>query len=155
MRRNDRQLTALETEEILNRCDYGVLSVIGENGYPYGIPVNYACADGKLYFHSTSRKSHKLDAIRKNSSVCFTVVEQHEIALDALSTDYASVIVFGCARILDEPDDKARAMASMMRVLGRGTVYAEAYDCGESAYVMVEITPEHMTGKARRKPLAP
>ncbi len=150
MRRKDRQLTAIASEEILSRCDYGVLSLIGENGYPYGVPVNYAYADGKLYFHSTSRESHKLDAIRTNDKVSFTVVANHEIILDALSTNYESVIVFGKARILDDATEMAAAMRNLMGVLGHGTKYATAYTCGDSSYVMVEITPEHISGKARR-----
>ncbi len=150
MRRKDRQLTNEEAFAILQKCNYGILSVLGEHGYPYGVPINYAYADGKIYFHSTSQESHKLDAIRENNKVCFTAVSEHDIVLDELSTNYESVIVFGTARILDEPSDRVQAMANMMSVLGRGTEYANSYHCGATNYVMVEIAPEHITGKARR-----
>lgn len=150
MRRTDRQLPIEQVENLLKQSDYGVLSVIGDNGYPYGVPVNYAYVDGKLYFHSTAHESHKLDAIRQNSRVCFTVVSTHDIVLDALSTNYESVIVFGKARILEGSFEKAEAMSKMMSVLGRGTKYATEYVCADSAYVMVEITPEHISGKARK-----
>ncbi len=150
MRRHDRQLQMEEADAILKRETHGVLSVIGENGYPYGVPLNYACVDGRLYFHSTSQESHKLDAIRQHNRVCFTVVAKHEVVLEELSTSYESVIVFGTARILDKPDEKTEAMERMMSVLGRGTKYAKEYTCGDHAYVMVEITPEHISGKARK-----
>lgn len=150
MRRKDRLLTEKDEKWILSKCDYGILSVVGDNGYPYGVPINYAYVDGKLYFHSTSQESHKLDAIRQNNKVCFTVVAKHDIVLDELSTNYESIIVFGTARILDEPSDMAEAMAKMMSVLGRGTEYANSHNCGATNYVMVEIAPEHITGKARR-----
>ncbi len=150
MRRCDRALPMNEAEEILKSADYGVLSVIGDYGYPYGVPINYAYVDGKLYFHSTSNESHKLDAIRQNSKVCFTVIAKHDVVLDELSTNYESVIVFGTARILYEPSEKAEAMSKMMSVLGRGTKYATEHGCGATAYVMVEITPIHITGKARK-----
>ncbi len=150
IRRKDRELPINEAEEILKSTDYGVLSLIGDNGYPYGVPLNYAYADGKLYFHSTSKESHKLDAIGKNDKVCFTVVAKHDIVLDALSTSYESVIVFGKARILIDSAEKAEAMGKMMSVLGRGTKYETEYACGDISYVMVEITPEHISSKARR-----
>ncbi len=150
MRRSEREIGTDKAIEILCKCDYGVLSVIGDSGYPYGVPINYAYVDGKLYFHSTSEESHKLDAIRQNSKVCFTVVAKHDIVLDELSTNYQSVVVFGRARIIDEPCERAAAMGKMMSVLGRGTKYAAEHGCGATAYVMVEITPEHISGKARR-----
>ncbi len=150
MRRCERQLSIDEAIEILSKVDYGVLSVIGDNGYPYGVPVNYAYVDGKLYFHSTSQDSHKLDAIRQNNKVCFTVVSKHDILLEKLSTNYESVVLFGTARIIDEPSEKAQAIGKMMGVLGHGTKYAADHGCTATAYVMVEITPEHITGKGRR-----
>lgn len=150
IRRKDRQISAERTHEILSSENYGVLSVSGDDGYPYGVPINYAYVDGKLYFHSTCRQSHKLDAIQKSPKVCFTVVSRHDIALEELSTDYESVVLFGTARILEEPSEKADAMKKMMNILGKGTKYATDYICGDNNYVMVEINPEHITGKARK-----
>ncbi len=150
IRRAEREIGIDKANEILCNADYGVLSVIGDNGYPYGVPVNYAYVDGKLYFHSTSQESHKLDAIHNNSKVCLTVVSKYDIVLDEFSTNYESVIVFGIARIIDEPNEKAEAIGKMMSVLGRGTKYATEHGCGATAYVMVEITPKHITGKARK-----
>lgn len=149
MRRCERQLSIDETIKILNKGDNGVLSVLGNNGYPYGVPINYAYVDGKIYFHSTSQESHKIEAIKQNNKVCFTVVAKHNIVLDELSTNYESVIVFGTACILDEPTEKAETMGKMMGVLGRGTQYVTEHGCGATSFVMVEITPEHITGKAR------
>ncbi len=150
IRRKEREISADKAMEILKNSDYGILSVVGDNDYPYGVPINYAYADGKIYFHSTSRESHKLDAIRKNNKVCFTVISKSDIVLDELSTNYESVILFGIARIIDEEKEKSEAMGKMMGVLGRGTKYATEHKCGASAYVMVEIIPEHITGKARK-----
>ena len=42
MRLKDQQLDAAEANEIMNRCTNGVLSINGDNGYPYGVPVSYA-----------------------------------------------------------------------------------------------------------------
>ncbi len=149
IRRTEREIGIDKASEILCNADYGVLSVVGDNGYPYGVPINYAYVDGKIYFHSTSQESHKLDAIRRSNKVCFTVVAKHDIVLDELSTNYESAIVFGTARIINDPSEKAEAMGKMMSVLGRGTKYATEHGCGATAFVMVEISPEHISGKAR------
>ena len=66
MRRFAQQMTDAECIDVLNNETRGVLSVIGDDGYPYGIPLNhYYCeADGKLYFHG-AKEGHKLDAIAR------------------------------------------------------------------------------------------
>ena len=66
MRRFKQQLTAEECVAILKREKRGVLSVIGDDGYPYGMPLDhyYDEGSGKLYFHC-AKAGHKLDAIRQ------------------------------------------------------------------------------------------
>lgn len=53
MRRWKQQLSDEDCIAILKNEPRGILSVLGDDGYPYGIPMNhwYAEADGKLYFH--------------------------------------------------------------------------------------------------------
>lgn len=48
MRRKDRQITPTEAEQILKDGDYGVLSMLGTNGYPYAVPLNYAYIEKAL-----------------------------------------------------------------------------------------------------------
>ena len=59
--------------EVLRSETRGVLSVLGDDGYPYGLPINhfYNDEDGKIYFHSGSA-GHKLDALRRcnKASLC-------------------------------------------------------------------------------------
>ena len=54
MVRKKQQLPETECIEILKREKRGVLSLLGDDDYPYGIPLNhyYNETDGKLYFHS-------------------------------------------------------------------------------------------------------
>ena len=66
MRRSEKTTDIAKAEELLRSKDFGVLSVCGDDGYPYGVPINYVYDEGKIYFHSTSAESHKIDAIRKN-----------------------------------------------------------------------------------------
>ena len=46
MRFSKRQLPTEQAEEILKSQTYGLLSVTGDDGYPYGVPLNYGYIDG-------------------------------------------------------------------------------------------------------------
>ena len=52
MRRFKQTLSQKECIEVLKNEPRGVLSLIGEDGYPYGIPMDhwYCEEDGKLFF---------------------------------------------------------------------------------------------------------
>ena len=51
LRRFKQAATPQECEAVLSSARRGILAVHGENGYPYGLPVNYLYLDGKIYFH--------------------------------------------------------------------------------------------------------
>ena len=66
MRRTKCELGKETAEKILREGIFGVLSLSGDNGYTYGVPINYAVEGKKIYFHS-AKSGHKLDAIKNNS----------------------------------------------------------------------------------------
>ena len=71
MRRFKQQISNEECIRILKEQPRGVLSLIGDDGYPYGIPIDhwYSEKDGKIYFHG-AREGHKIDAIRSCDKAC-------------------------------------------------------------------------------------
>ena len=77
MRRFKQQLPEDECSAILNTAYRGFLSVIGDNGYPYTVPINYVYVDGILYFHCAA-EGHKLDALCVCDKACFTVIDTPE-----------------------------------------------------------------------------
>lgn len=91
LRRQDRALSQEETMEILRRGKFGVLSIVGEDGYPYGVPLHYVVIDHAIYFHCSRVQGHKDDALAKNSKISFTVIETE----DAIQCK--SAILFGTA----------------------------------------------------------
>lgn len=97
MRRTDRKLSKDEIMPILTNEKYGILSSIGENGYPYGVPISYIFVEQKLYFHCAAGVGSKLKNIKNNPKVCFTVVGNTEVIPSKFGTKYESVIVFGMA----------------------------------------------------------
>jgi uncharacterized protein len=94
MRRKEKQLSREEAFDILNEGDYGVLGTIGNNGYPYTVPLNYVFVFENIYFHS-AMKGHKIDNIKYNNKASFTVVNKSKVIEDKFTTDYKSIIIFG------------------------------------------------------------
>lgn len=78
MRRKDRELSAAEANEILQNGKFGVLSVMGEDGYPYGVPLHYVMMEDALYFHSTVEGGYKISCLDRNPNICFTVIETED-----------------------------------------------------------------------------
>ena len=109
MRRSGQKLSQEVCEDILREGTSGVLSLSGDDGYPYGVPLSYVYADGRLFFHS-AKSGHKLDAIRNNNKVSFTVIAKDTIIPEEFTTYFRSVIVFGRARILEQDEEKRAAI---------------------------------------------
>ena len=80
MVRKKQQLTREEAIELLKKEPRGVLSVLGDDGYPYGVPIDhwYNDADGWIYFHS-GKEGHKVDAIRSCDKASFCILASSPI----------------------------------------------------------------------------
>ena len=100
MRRKKQELSKEECIEILQTAKTAVLGVVGDNSYPYTVPINFVYADDKIYFHG-AKSGHKIDAINKCNKVSLCVVDKDDIVEEELTTYFKSVILFGKARILN------------------------------------------------------
>ena len=78
MRRKKQALSEKDCAAVLNRGTSGVLALLGEEGYPYAVPLSYVYDGEKLYFHS-AKSGHKLDAVRSNPKASFCVIDQDQI----------------------------------------------------------------------------
>ena len=105
MRRFKQELSNEECVGLLTNEMRGVLAVLGDNGYPYTIPMDYVFVDGKLYFHS-ALEGHKIDAIKNNSKVSFCVLDAGVKQEGNWCYIFKSVIVFGNIKIIDDLDEK-------------------------------------------------
>jgi nitroimidazol reductase NimA-like FMN-containing flavoprotein (pyridoxamine 5'-phosphate oxidase superfamily) len=147
MRRFRQQLPDEESLSILETGYRGFLSVIGDGGYPYTVPINYVYDAGTLYFHC-AREGHKLDAVRACDKACFTVIDTPEKEPGDWWYHVRSVICFG--RIC-EVSDEVRHDA-LLRKLGL-KYFPEGYDMEDDMRrnapraVVLEFRIEHMTGK--------
>lgn len=148
MRRIKQQLTQEECVKILECGRTGVLAVLGDDGYPYTVPINYYYTDGKIYLHC-AKSGHKLDAIRSNSKVSFCVVERDDILQEKFTTLFKSAVAFGKAEILTDKEEMRSSV----------TALAEKYcpdfldevptevEHGFDMLCMIKINIEHLTGK--------
>ena len=148
MRRNKQMLPPEETEAILRDGLSGVLAVSGDDGYPYAVPLSYAYADGKLYFHWAT-SGHKLDGIRQNDKASFCVIGQDEIVPEAFATNYKSAIAFGRARIVSDDETKRRGLELLARKYSPGYEREGEAEIEKDwqAVTVVEMLVEHLTGK--------
>ena len=64
------KLSDEECMEILKSEPRGVLSLIGDDDYPYGMPMNflYIPEDNAIYFHG-GRKGHKIDSMEEEKAI--------------------------------------------------------------------------------------
>ena len=149
MRRKAQQLSERECAEILEKSSSGVLAVSGDDGYPYAVPLSYVFSDGKIYFHC-AKQGHKLDGIKKNSKVSFCVISQDNVIQSEFRTMYRSVIVFGRARILEDESEIFNSIMTLSKKYSPDIAEEEhlaEIERFRKALCMVEITPEHITGK--------
>lgn len=94
MRRKQQALPYEESVTILESASSGVLAVLGDEGYPYAVPLSYAYSEGKLYFHCASA-GHKLDAVRACDKASFCVISEDKVIPEKYTTAFRSVIAFG------------------------------------------------------------
>ena len=76
--RRSRQELPVEKREIMEKGTTGILGVLGDDDYPYTVPVNYLYRDGKIIFHG-AKTDHKFDAMQKHDKVSFCVISRDEI----------------------------------------------------------------------------
>ncbi|WP_295589092.1 pyridoxamine 5'-phosphate oxidase family protein [uncultured Methanobrevibacter sp.] len=147
MKRIGQAISKEECEEILTNEPRGVLALLGDDDYPYAIPMSHVYVDGKIYFHG-AQTGHKNDAVKKHSKVSYCVIDKGVKAKDSWWYTFKSVIVFGKIKTLTDLDEKIEILTHLgdkffpthketvdeiNRLLDRTEVF--------------EITIEHMSGK--------
>ena len=149
MRRLKQQISEAECIRILKEQPRGVLSLIGDDGYPYGIPLDhwYCEEDGKLYFHG-AKEGHKIDAIASCDKVSYCVMDEGFRKEGEWALNINSVIVFGRISLVTDTE-KAKLICTNIT---RKFTDDEAYLAHELEHAFprvqcLELTPEHMTGK--------
>ena len=153
MRRQDRQLTRPEAEEVLARGMYGVLAINAGDDYAYGVPFSYVYQDNRIYLHC-ALEGKKLNLLRRNNKVSFGVVLEAEPLPHKYSMKYRSAMAFGKAVEVKDNQEKLAALIALVEKyytdqdhIERGKVKAaESLD----KTLVIRIDVDHLTGKVRK-----
>ena len=149
MLRKKQQLTQEACIEILKKEPRGVLSVLGDDGYPYGMPMNhYYCEeDGNIYFHS-GKTGHRVDALKHCDKASFCVYDGGFRREGEWALNISSVIVFGRIELIEDQEKiyKIARLLSYKFTNDEEYIEREIQKSGPGT-MMFALVPEHMTGK--------
>ena len=142
-----------ECVRLLAETRRGVLSVFGDDDYPYGVPLNhwYCPEDGKIYFHS-GKTGHKIDAIRACDKASYCVMGDGVRNPGEWWLTFRSVIVFGRIEIVASQERALEISRSLSYVFTSDEDYIRReIDNSGPAVLVFSLVPEHITGKTVRE----
>ena len=149
MRRFKQQISEEECIRILKKQPRGVLSMIGDDGYPYGIPLDhwYSEEDGKLYFHC-AKVGHKIDAIHACNKVSYCVMDEGYRKEGEWALNINSVVVFGRMHAVEDEEKKRQICTNITRKFTDDEDYLQKALTNSFPRVhCLGLTIEHMSGK--------
>ncbi|MGE5398008.1 MAG: pyridoxamine 5'-phosphate oxidase family protein [Chitinophagales bacterium] len=147
MRRAKQLLSEEDTVTVMDRCTNGVLACLGDEDYPYAVPISYVYLNNKIYFHS-AKAGHKIDAITKNPKVSFSVIDEDTVVSEKYTAYFRSVIAFGKARIVEDDERLEAFQALVDKYSGDQPEEAKQKEiAGCTKAYIIAIDVEHMTGK--------
>lgn len=149
MRRQKQALTEAECIELLKTETRGVLSVTGDGGYPYGVPINhfYCEEDGRLYFHG-GKIGHRVDAVRENPKVSYCVFDKGYRREGEWALNVKSVVIFGKMEIVEDYAKTVEISRALCYKFTDDEKYIrEEIEHFGKATLLMALDIEHMTGK--------
>lgn len=147
MRRKKQLLSPEDIIAVMDRCTNGVIACLGDEDYPYAVPLSYVYLNDKIYFHS-AKSGHKIESITKYPKVSFAVIDKDTVVGNKYTTYFRSVIAFGKARIV-EGDEMLGAFKALVKKYS-GDQPEDAQDkeiagCNHAYIIAIDV--EHITGK--------
>lgn len=112
MRRKDRQMDRTFALEVIDRCPYAVLSMVQEDGTPYGVPLSIVRLGDWIYFHC-AMAGKKLEALGHQDRVSLSCVSHVRPLTHEFTTEYESAIVSGQAMRVEEEEEKIEALRAV------------------------------------------
>ncbi|MBL7574579.1 hypothetical protein SAMN00017477_1781 [Peptoniphilus asaccharolyticus DSM 20463] len=149
MRRSAQQLSNEECIEILKREPRGVLAVVGDEDYPYALPLDFVYEEenGKIYFHC-AKVGYKLDALRNNNKVSFCVYDEGFRKEGDWALNIKSIIIFGKIKFIEDQEETIERVRKLaLKYYPTAEAVEEEIVKAGSRVQMLELTIEHMTGK--------
>lgn len=147
--RKNKELPTAECIDLLKNETRGVLSVLGDGDYPYGMPMNhwYNEEDGCIYFHC-GKVGHRLEALQKHDKVSFCIYDSGYRNPGEWALNVKSVIVFGRMEIIDDRSQITEITTKLSHKFTQDEAYIqEEIRQHSSRTLLLKLTPEHICGK--------
>ena len=146
--RGKQALSPGECLQLLETEKRGVLSVNGDGGYPYGMPMNHLFLGGILYFHCGREVGHRLDALRRDGRASFCLYDGGYREAGKWPLHIRSVIVFGRIEIVEDPARVVTVAEALCRKFTEDEAYIRAeIETHAARTLLLAMTPEHICGK--------
>lgn len=153
LRRADRVMPDDRALQFLQRGFAGRLATVGDDGYPYCVPLLYVWIDGEIFVHNSSARGHLLANVQRNPRACFEVDAPDQVFdYGRFECDsglaYQSVILFGRIRVVDERPVKQRFCEVLMQKYGKpDTIRPKGFFPRLDVITVYAMTVERLTGK--------
>ena len=147
--RKNKQLSEEACIEVLKNETRGVLSVLGDDDYPYGMPMNfwYNEEDGNIYFHC-GNIGHRLEALQKHNKVSFCTYDKGTREEGEWAWKVKSVIVFGKIEITSDINEITDIVTKLSyRFVQDDEYIKEEIRLHGHRTLLMKLVPEHMCGK--------
>ena len=147
MRRIKQQLSEEESLDVLKRAKRGVLSVIGDDGWPYGMYLNPHFENGRIFFHG-AKAGHKIDAMKKDARASFTVIDDGVKDEGGWAYTFKSIVIFGRVEFVEDQNEAVEICRRLARRFNPSEADIEDEIRRAATHVQVfALIPEHITGK--------
>jgi nitroimidazol reductase NimA-like FMN-containing flavoprotein (pyridoxamine 5'-phosphate oxidase superfamily) len=123
MRRAERLMSEADTLQMLEKGFCGRIAVMGEDGYPYCVPLLYIWQGEEIWLHTARAQGHLRRSTEAQQRVCFEIDEPEQVyPYGRFECDtglgYRSVIVFGQIRVVEDANSKQQFFAALMQKYG-------------------------------------
>ena len=149
MRRSVQALSREEMIDLLNTETRGVMSVQGDNGYPYGSPINHYYDEeaNMIYIHGATF-GHRVSAVKRDPKVSYCVFGGEYQKEGDWAKYVKSVIVFGKAELIEDADEIVRISRLLCGKFPCPPEYVESeIDKDAPRTLVIAIRIEDMNGK--------
>ena len=92
--------------ELFRNCEYAVVAVIDQDGYPYCIPISPIVMNETIYFHSSNKGNLKA-IFDSEPRVSINCVGKTKLVPEKFTTAYESAIGSGYGEFLTEDNKKS------------------------------------------------
>lgn len=145
-------MTEAKAKEILQRNQYGILATVDKNLQPYGVPLNYFYIpeENAIYFHC-SKRGRKINNLRVNPKVSFSIVDSENIVEEKFTTDYTSLNVEGTISFIEEAEEQIRLLRLLCQRLAPHAIERreEVIHKYLPAVLLLKLSIESLSGKEK------